>query len=194
MLFSKMIEFEINYKATNCIEWPKLKVLHNGHQLLDTVCDNDKFNFSVEEERVNELEFFWYNKTQKHTKYADGNILEDQTFHLGIIRVDNVLIEDWFFTDGYYKPNYFKGFVEMHRKSRTNFPLEEKLPSQNIWHFPGTYYFKHWDGNFWDWYYDTKIKKEVVKFVDKDPERIAKYRGTLDPCTDLVRKLRDLIK
>ena len=37
-------------------------------------------------------------------------------------------------------------------------------------------------------------QKEVVKFTEKDPERIEKYRGTLDPCTDLVHKLREFIK
>ena len=136
----------------------------------------------------------WYNKKQRHTKATEGKIIQDQTFNMGLLRVDGILLENWFFTDGYYEPQYFKGYVEAHKQSRTNTPLETRLPSQNIWHFPGVYYFKEWKGDFWNWYYDTKIGKEVVKFTDKDPERIAKYRGTLDPCTDLVAKLKELIQ
>ena len=190
----KMVNFEINYRSTYCIEWPKIKVIHNGQQVLDTVCDCKNFSFDVDEQDENRLELFWYNKTQKHTKSINGEIVSDQTFELGLIRVDSILIEDWFITDGYYVPSYFKGFVEQHKDKRANFPLQEKLPSQMIWHFPGTYFLKEWQGNWWDWYYDTKIQKEVVNFTDKDPERIAKYRGTLDPCTDLVNKLKELIK
>ena len=181
----KMINFEFNYKATHCVEWPKLKIFHNSNPVLDVVCDSNNFQFSIEEQERNKLEFFWYNKTQKHTLHENGKILKDQTFELGVIRADNILIEDWFMTDGFYKPHYFKGFVDSHKKERTNFPLLEELPSQKIWHFPGKYYFKEWHGTWWDWYYKTKTQKEVVKFTEKDPERIEKYRGTLDPCTDL---------
>lgn len=189
-----MVNFEINYKATYCVEWPKIKVIHNGREIMDVDCNNNSFSFDIDQQQQNKLELFWYNKTQRHTQSSNGKIIKDQIFELGIVRVDGILIEDWFTTDGYYKPNYFKGYLEQHKNNRTNFPLEEKLPSQNIWHFPGTYYFKEWTGNWWDWYYETKIPKEVVKFTDKDPERIAKYRGTLDPCTDLVDKLKELIK
>ena len=189
-----MVNFEINYDATYCVEWPNLRVVHNGKQIADVVCDKNKFDFTLKQEEQNLLELHWTNKTERHTKSEDGKIMEDQTFTMGLIRVDGILIENWFFTDGYYVPNYFKGFVESHVKNRTNYPLAEKLPSQKIWHFPGTYYFQKWEGDFWDWYYNTKIGKEVVRFTDKDPERIAKYRDTLDPCTDLVAKLKELIK
>jgi hypothetical protein len=189
-----MLDFEITYKSSFCVQWPKIRVLHNEKVIDEILCDQTKLQFSIEPEAENSLSLQWVNKTQKHTKIDNGKIVQDQTFELGIVRVDGILIEDWFITDGYYKPNYFKGYLEQHKNNRTNFPLEEKLPSQKIWHFPGTYYFKEWTGNWWDWYYETKIPKEVVKFTDKDPERIAKYRGTLDPCTDLVDKLKELIK
>lgn len=189
-----MTQFEINYTATHCVEWPRIKVLHNSKLIKDVTCDGDPITFSVEDTRENLLQLHWYNKTQRHTQSIDGKITADQTFELGLLRVDGILLENWFFTDGFYEPNYFKGFVNAHQQSRTNTPLETRLPSQNIWHFPGTYFFKEWHGEFWDWYYKTKIGKEVVGFTDKDPERIAKYRGTLDPCTDLVDKLKELIK
>lgn len=189
-----MVNFEINYTSTHCVEWPNLIISHNGKQIANIICDKNQLSFSVPQSEKNLLEINWCNKTERHTKVKNGDIVEDQTFKVGIIRVDGILIEDWFFTDGYYAPNYFESFIQMHKNNRTNFPLEDKLFSQKIWHFPGTYYFKKWEGNFWDWYYNTKIGKEVVKFTDKDPERIAKYRGTLDPCTDLVAKLKELIK
>lgn len=190
----KMNTFEINYSSTHCVEWPKIKVIHNGKIISDIVCDGDKFNFDIIPEEKNVIALNWYNKTQRHTKAVEGKIFQDQTFKMGILRADGILLENWFFTDGYYEPRYFKGYVEAHKQNRTNTPLETRLPSQNVWHFPGIYYLKEWQGDFWDWYYDTKIGKEVVQFTDKDPERIAKYRGTLDPCTDLVGKLKELIK
>ena len=30
-----MVNFEINYKATYCVEWPKIKVIHNGREIMD---------------------------------------------------------------------------------------------------------------------------------------------------------------
>ena len=58
----KMINFEFNYKATHCLEWPKLKIFHNSNPVLDVVCDSNNFQFSIEEQEHNKLEFFWYNK------------------------------------------------------------------------------------------------------------------------------------
>ena len=40
---------------------------------------------------------------------------------------------------------------------------------------------------------NEKQDKEVIKFLDKDPERINKFRGSLDPCFDLVGKIKELI-
>ena len=47
--------------------------------------------------------------------------------------------------------------------------------------------------DFWDWYFKEKQNKEVIKFLDKDPDRIHKFRGSLDPCEDLVTKIKQLI-
>ena len=70
---------------------------------------------------------------------------------------------------------------------------DAKLKSQLIWHFPGVFSFPIFPKNFWDWYYEQKQSKEVIKFLDKDPERITKFRGSLDPCTELVQKIKELI-
>ena len=49
------------------------------------------------------------------------------------------------------------------------------------------------ENNFWDWYFRVKQDKEVIKFLDKDPDRIHKFRGSLDPCEDVVAKIKELI-
>ena len=87
-----MTNFEINYTATFCVEWPNLKVFHNSKQVADVICDNNKFNFVVEGTDQNLLELHWGNKTEKHTKARDGKIIEDQTFTIGAIRVDGIFL------------------------------------------------------------------------------------------------------
>ena len=129
----------------------------------------------------------YFNKKEKHTAHKDGVILQDQYLNLNFIRIDDILIEPWVLTDGYYEPEYFPGYLKCIHKPDT------KLKSQLIWHFPGNFCFPTFTKNFWDWYFEQKQKKEVIKFLDKDPERITKFRGSLDPCTDLVQKIKELI-
>ena len=67
------------------------------------------------------------------------------------------------------------------------------MKSQLIWHFPGCFTLPKFVDDFWDWYFKEKQNKEVIKFLDKDPDRIHKFRGSLDPCEDLVTKIKQLI-
>ena len=96
-------------------------------------------------------------------------------------------------TEGTYEPRYFKGFIKQCKEQRINYPLVKRLKSQLIWHFPGQFIFLEFYKDFWDWYFNEKQDKEVIKFLDKDPERINKFRGSLDPCSDLVGKIKELI-
>ena len=189
-----MLNFEITYKSTFSVQWPKIKVYNNDKLIKEIECNNNKFTFSIEPDDKNKLIFDWYNKTEKHTKTTNGSITQDQTFELINIRADSIQLENWIMTEGTYEPRYFKGFIKQCQEQRINYPLEKRLKSQLIWHFPGQFIFLEFYKEFWDWYYVNKIQKEVVKFTNKDPERIFKYRGSLDPCTDLVKKLKELIK
>lgn len=188
-----MIKFEITYKSTFSIDWPKLYIVQNNKIIHTEECNGDKFIFELEPQDVNVLEMNWFNKTERHTIVDKGTIKQDQTFTLKNIRVDNIQIENWFMTEGYYQPRYFKGFLEQQKANRINAPLETKIKSQLIWHFPGVFTFLQFPKNFWDWYFELKQNKEVIKFLEKDPDRVNKFRGSLDPCEDLVQQIKELI-
>jgi hypothetical protein len=59
--------------------------------------------------------------------------------------------------------------------------------------FPGNFQWT-WTGDFWEWYFIEKNNREVINFLDKDPDRVWKFRGSLDPCEDVVAKLKELLK
>ncbi len=188
-----MINFEITYESTFCEEWPKIQVIHNDTVVKDVECDKDKFTFVLAPYKSNIIKLDWYNKNETHTKIENGVTIEDQTFKIKNIRVDDIQIETWFWTEGYYEPRYFKGFIQQHNDTRQNYPLEKTMKSQLIWHFPGCFTLPKFVDDFWDWYFKEKQNKEVIKFLDKDPDRIHKFRGSLDPCKDLVTKIKQLI-
>jgi|TARA_B110000977_G_scaffold159595_1_gene203583 hypothetical protein len=188
-----MLEFEITYKSSFCKEWPKLRIYNKNNLIKEVECSGDKFGFSFDPSDKNILIFDWYNKTEKHTKSTNGKITEDQTLELLNIRVDGIQIENWVMTDSHYEPRYFKGFVKQHQEQRLNHPLEKTLKSQLVWHFPGKFMLAEFTGDFWDWYFVKKQNKEVIKFLDKDPDRINKFRGSLDPCTELVANIKKII-
>ena len=110
-----MIKFEITYKSTFSIDWPKLYIVQNNKIIHTEECNGDKFIFELEPQDVNVLEMNWFNKTERHTIVDKGTIKQDQTFTLKNIRVDNIQIENWFMTEGYYQPRYFKGFLEQQK-------------------------------------------------------------------------------
>jgi hypothetical protein len=172
-----------------CSQWPKIKVILNNKEIntFEITEETPSAIVNLELEEQNNLEINYYNKKEEHTTHINGVILQDQYLNLDFIRIDNILIEPWVLTDGYYNPKYFAGYL----KHVSN--PEEKIKSQLIWHFPGIFSFPIFPKNFWDWYYEQKQSKEVIKFLDKDPDRINKFRGSLDPCTELVQKIKELI-
>jgi len=188
-----MLNFEITYKSSFCVQWPRILVLHNDVIVKEIDCDQSKFLFSIEPEDQNSLSLQWINKSQKHTKTHNGKIIQDQTFELLNMRIDGIQIEEWFWTDAYYTPKYFDGFLKQYKDQRKNEILPEKIKSQLVWHFPGTFSFTTFPLDFWDWYFDKKQDKEVIKFLDKDPDRINKFRGSLDPCVELVHKIKKFL-
>jgi hypothetical protein len=188
-----MLKFEVTYRSSFCVEWPRLIIENNTKAISDITCDSTKFIFKLPVEDTNTLRFKWVNKTEKHTKVQNGLIMQDQVFEMTNIRVDDIQIESWFWTNGWYEPNYFTGFIRDHQNQRKNVPIPKKLKSQLIWHFPGVFTFPDFPLDFWDWYFIQKQGNEQIKFLDKDPERINKFRGSLDPCLDVVQKLRQYI-
>lgn len=188
-----MLRFQITYNSSFCGEWPRLHVKNNAILITDIKCNTNQFEFEIDPSNTNSITLDWYNKTQTHTKSNKTGIIEDQTFELTNIRVDGIQIEEWVWTSGYYIPRYFKGFLKQHQEQRKNEMLPEKIKSQLVWHFPGTFELPVFPMDFWNWYFEEKQKNEVIKFLDKDPDRIHKFRGSLDPCEDLVEKIKSYL-
>jgi hypothetical protein len=128
----------------------------------------------------------FYNKTEKDTIVEQGQIVADTEFRIIDVWCDGILLESWFKNISVYRPNYFEGFL----KHQPDAPKEIVSPYQ--FNFPGTISWT-WNNKFWDWYFVTKNEREVIKFLDQDPDRVWKFRGSLDPCEDLVTKIKQVL-
>jgi hypothetical protein len=188
-----MITFKFYFQPTFCVEWPIVNILHNKKIIKTFDTSKQVCEVGVKEEKSNLLQIHYFNKKEKHTVHNQNKIIVDQTLQLCNTRVDNIQIEKWYMTDGIYEPLYFKGYLEQLKQSRTNFPIEKKLKSQLIWHFPGVFTFPIFE-NFWDDYFKNKNDKEIIKFLDVAPDKKDKYRGSLESCKDIAEKIKNLIK
>lgn len=165
---------------------PEIKVITSPEEKTlkfvdgESFIDFDNFDYSG-------LKLDFFSKTEFDTILDDkGNIVEDTEFRIADIWANGIKLEKWFLHDAVYKPKYFKGFLE-------KFPdadLEIKSPYQ--FNFPGTIEW-NWQGDFWDWYFEEKNNREVINFLDKDQDRVWKFKGSLDPCEDIIEKLKELL-
>lgn len=132
------------------------------------------------------LDFF--SKTEQDTVVdQQGNIVADTEFRIETIWCDGIRLESWFNNSAEYCPRYFDGFLQQFPDA----PASILAPYQ--FNFPGTIAWT-WTGDFWDWYFVEKNKREIINFLDKDPDRVWKFRGSLDPCDDIVAKLKEILK
>jgi len=178
-------------KGSHSVEWPKLEVFVNGRSCgCQEITDLQEYNFDVSfDQDQNYIQFHYINKQEHHTVTKDGKIISDQNLEILKLRIDDILLDSWFLTEGYYVPDYFPGF-------RSNFPLEPStLKSQLIWHFPGFYDFPAVpkEDQFWFWYRDQRRYVHVQQYKDKDNDRNENYTGSLDPLTDLIAEIKNII-
>ena len=156
------------------------------------VCDQEvtvpqglgKWSVTVNDCGVLQIDFF--SKTESDTVVSDGKIVADTEFRIQKIWVDGIRTETWFCNQACYRPRYFAGFLANHSQA----PDEIVAPYQ--FNFPGTITWQ-WQGNFWDWYFEEKNRNEVINFLDRDPDRVWKFRGSLDPCEDLVQGIKSIL-
>ena len=116
-----------------------------------------------------------------------GQIVADTEWRILTVWCDNIRLEPWFCHDALYKPNYFSGYLE----NNPSAPKEILAPYQ--FNFSGTINWQ-WVGNFWEWYFHEKNKREVINFLDKDPDRVWKFRGSTELCDDLVDGIKGILK
>jgi hypothetical protein len=133
------------------------------------------------------LDIDFFSKVESDTIVDNGIIVADTEFRFDSAWCDNIKLESWFVAACVYRPRYFAGFLEQ----VTDAPSEIKEPYQ--FNFPGNIIWS-WEGNFWDWYFKERNSRTVINFLDKDPDRVWKFGGSLDPCEDLVEKIREVIK
>lgn len=185
------MKFTIIASGTHSIDWPIIELVVNGQSCgtaeVQTHCEVD-FDINLDRDQ-NTIELVYVNKQQYHTVFENDRIVSDQSLELKKVRVDDILLDNWFLTQGHYHPAYFAGFLEQ-------FPgADKKLKSQLIWHFPGTFVFETVPNKekFWHWYRDQRRYVHIKTYADKDGYREENYIGSFDPLDDLVNDIKGII-
>jgi hypothetical protein len=179
-------------KGTKSTEWPRMRVLVNGESYGDfEVVDHCEYNVEIPlVHKNNFVELDYFSKTENHTVVQDGQIVLDQSLQLEAVRFDDILLDSWFVTEGYYCPRYFQGF----KSQFSDAPLTIK--SQLIWHFPGSFQFAPVpaESEFWFWYRDQRKQVHSARFSSaKDQARDEAYIGSLDLHNNLIQEIKRLI-
>lgn len=185
------MKFTVIAKAQFSVEWPRIEVTVNGN-ICGTaeIQDVAEIDFDIDlNQAYNTIAIRYINKQQHHTVFENGAIVQDQTLELQQVRLNDILLDNWFLTQGHYYPNYFEGFLQQCPDA------ERKLRSQLIWHFPGEFVFESVpsEDKFWFWYRDQRRYIHVKQYSDKEGYREENYIGSFDPLTDLMNDIRKII-
>ena len=178
-------------RGTHSVEWPIIQVWVN-----DCLCgqgvvkEYSEFDFDVNlDQEHNYIRIAYANKQEHHTVVENNTIVSDQSLELLQVRLDDILLDSWFLTEGHYEPDYFEGFKLANASAPT------ALKSQLIWHFPGNFVLPavpH-KSKFWFWYRDQRRFIHIKKYSDKDGYREENYIGSLDPLADLIQEIKNVI-
>lgn len=177
-----MLTFTFLVEAKHGRTAPQLRV---GQENFLLPSEQSTFEVSIEDAKSLELDF--YSKNETDTVVDHGRIVSDTEFKILHVWCDGIRLETWFRNSAVYRPRYFEGFLQ----HCPDAPQEITAPYQ--FNFPGTITWS-WQDNFWDWYFEQKNQLEVINFLDQDPDRVWKFRGSLDPCEDIVRKIKQVLE
>lgn len=185
------MKFTVIVKGTYSVEWPQIQLIVNGQVCGEAeIQEHTEVDFDIEfNESCNQIEIAWTNKQQHHTVFEHGRIIQDQTLELCQVRLDDILLDNWFLTQGYYYPDYFEGFLQQVPDA------PRQLASQLIWHFPGRFQFEPVPNQqqFWFWYRDQRRYVHIKTHNNKSQYREEQYIGSFDPLTDLVQGIERII-
>jgi len=156
---------------------------HAGGDNFLLPADNSTVDINIDK---TELLLDFYSKTESDTIVENTQVTADTEFKILRMWCDGILLEPWFKNHAVYQPRYFAGYLEQCPDA----PTIITAPYQ--FNFPGTIVWS-WQGQFWDWYFDHKNKFEVINFLEQEPDRVWKFRGSLDPCADLVTKIKQVL-
>lgn len=185
------MKFTVIASGKYSIEWPIIELIVNGKSCgTAEITEYTVADFDIELlQEKNVIEILYTNKKEHHTVVNDSCITSDQSLEIQKIRINDILLDNWFLTQGYYYPDYFAGFLE-------RYPLaDKKLKSQLVWHFPGKFIFETVpkESNFWFWYRNQRRYIHIKKYSEKDGYREENYIGSFDPLTDLINEIKRLI-
>ena len=178
-------------QGTHSIEWPIIEVVVNDCSVGSyKVQELSELNFDLAlDQEQNYICIHYTNKEEHHTVVDNGKIVSDQSVKLLQVRLDDILLDTWFLTEAHYEPDYFAGF----QLSNPSAPTQ--LKSQLIWHFPGTFVLPMVPAQdkFWFWYRDQRRFIHSKQYSDKDGYREENYIGSLDPLTDLIQEIKNVL-
>jgi hypothetical protein len=179
------MKFCFEFTPSQGLTWPTVSVAY-GDQLYNNLVVQDQTPIEISfSNSATDLKIF-YHKTPNETVVENEKIVKDQCLQLNRVWVDDVLMEPWFVTEGCYFPEYFAGIKEQ-------FPdWPQELPSQLIWHFPGTYKIRL-GHPFWPWYSQQRKKFSGIQHTDKDNERWENWSGSHNAHQDLVQEIYRLL-
>jgi hypothetical protein len=178
-------------EGVHSIDWPEISISVNN-QVVGTGVVNEysELDFEFELNQVeNQVCIHYINKKEHHTVQHNNVIISDQSLTLTGIRVNDILLNNWIITEGYYYPDYFEGFKEQVPDA------PKKLHSQLIWHFPGKFalpVLPH-KNNFWHWYRNQRRHVHAETHKGKDDYRDEAYIGSLNNHQDLINQIKKLI-
>jgi hypothetical protein len=187
------IEFEITFNATKGINWPCVSVLSNDKPLGSYTVTDEKSTIVFEvnnfENLPNNLSIVYFNKNESETIVKNGKIVQDQSLELIKIRADGILLESWFWTDNYYYPNYFEGYL----KNVNDAP--KKIMSQLHWHFPGKFVITELPNcnNFWQWYKKQRTNRVLAELIDPTGQIKNNYNSITDEDRLLLAELKEIL-
>jgi hypothetical protein len=177
-----MQKFTLLTHATSGRTPPQIKV----GSIVYTIPDGVN-HVEIQNDAEESLTIDFFSKTESDTVVDNtGAIVADTEWRIESIWCDDIKLEPWFRNDAVYRPRYFEGFLSQFPDS----PAEIAAPYQ--FNFPGTVLWS-WQGDFWEWYFHEKNNREVINFLDKDPDRVWKFRGSVDDCSDLVKDIRNIL-
>lgn len=131
----------------------------------------------------------YFSKTEGDTLLdANGSVVADTMWRIKKMWCDGILLESWFQNAAIYHPRYFYGFLQQQPDAPNSIsaPYQFNFPGAIKWIWSGT--------DFWQWYFEEKNRREVINFLDKDPDRVWKFRGATESCQDLVTGIKEILR
>jgi hypothetical protein len=137
----------------------------------------------------NNISIGYYNKYESETVLEHGKIVRDQSLELVSVYDDDILLEPWFWTDHYYYPSYFQGYL------RANPDAPKTQRSQLVWHFPGRYMIMNVPDskNFWPGDQEQRTQRVLSTLIDPTGQIRDNHRGVSDEDLQLIKEIKQTL-